>query len=303
MKAISVRQPWAELIMRGEKTLDLRSYKINYSGPLAIHASSKVEIEDCKQFELDPDILSTGSVIGLVELKEIIELDQQHYEETKPEHLGHRNYRSGLFGWRLDSPQLLPEPVKYHGRQGVFHVPDELIIADQEIKLQNYGPKLSPKRIWDPEKPFELQVVQDTGNFRVPYRLAIFHPVLNSNGQMAQKQEPTNPELVKVIEIGGRTLQLVSDHVLDALRENGYKPTDLSPKRLEPFTLDEVNGVRLSLLFLAVKPITKLTRIEDISREIRLMTVEELFYWFSKCTTEAIADRAQKALRVMLSAE
>ena len=56
MKAISVRQPWAELIIRGEKTLDLRTYQINYTGPLAIHASSIIEERDCQQFGLNPDI-------------------------------------------------------------------------------------------------------------------------------------------------------------------------------------------------------------------------------------------------------
>ena len=39
---------------------------------------------------------------------------------------------------------------------------------------------------------------------------------------------------------------------LEALRQNGYAATDLSPSRREPFILKEEDGVRLGLLFLAL---------------------------------------------------
>jgi hypothetical protein len=62
-------------------------------------------------------------------------------------------------------------------------------------------------------------------------------------------------------------------------------------------------GERLSLLFLAVRPITKVERIGVISQGIRAMTSEEAYYWYSKCTGGAVAERAQKALRVLLATE
>ena len=73
--------------------------------------------------------------------------------------------------------------------------------------------------------------------------------------------------------------------------------------RREPFHLDELTGVRLGLVFLAVKRISKANRVEAISQGIRLMTAEELYYWYSKCTGGPTAERAQKALRVLLSEE
>ena len=109
--------------------------------------------------------------------------------------------------------------------------------------------------------------------------------------------------MVKVVELSNQTLQAVADHVLNALRENDYKPTDLSQKRREPFSLSEDSGVLLGLLFLAIKPISKMDRIEAISQGLRAMTSEELYYWYSKCTSQPSAERAQKALRVLLAAE
>ena len=84
-------------------------------------------------------------------------------------------------------------------------------------------------------------------------------------------------------------------------RDNGYKGTDLSGGRREPFTLAEESGVRLGLLFLAVRPITKVDRIEVISQGIRALTSEEAYYWYSKCTSGPAAERALRALRVLLA--
>lgn len=40
MKALSIRQPWAELIAQGRKTLELRSWDTPHRGPLLICASN-----------------------------------------------------------------------------------------------------------------------------------------------------------------------------------------------------------------------------------------------------------------------
>ena len=38
-KAISIRQPWAWLIVNGHKDIENRSWKTNFRGPLLIHAA------------------------------------------------------------------------------------------------------------------------------------------------------------------------------------------------------------------------------------------------------------------------
>jgi len=73
--------------------------------------------------------------------------------------------------------------------------------------------------------------------------------------------------------------------------------------RKAPFRLSEEDGVRLGLLFLAVKPLHKLARIEAVSERIRSMEPEELYYWFSKGTSTAEGHRAQRALRILIAEE
>ena len=41
MKALSIRQPWAELILQGRKTIELRTWKTCYRGLLPLFRTSK----------------------------------------------------------------------------------------------------------------------------------------------------------------------------------------------------------------------------------------------------------------------
>ena len=46
MKIISVRQPWAYLIVAGYKPVENRTWNTSYRGPLLIHASQAMEEND-----------------------------------------------------------------------------------------------------------------------------------------------------------------------------------------------------------------------------------------------------------------
>ena len=54
MKALTLIQPWASLILLGEKKIETRSWKTNYRGEIYIHASlslSKSErVESAKKY-------------------------------------------------------------------------------------------------------------------------------------------------------------------------------------------------------------------------------------------------------------
>lgn len=43
MKALTLIQPWATLIMLGEKQIETRSWNTKYRGKLAIHAGKKID--------------------------------------------------------------------------------------------------------------------------------------------------------------------------------------------------------------------------------------------------------------------
>jgi hypothetical protein len=303
MKALSIRQPWADLIIEGKKTLELRSWRTHYRGPLAIHASQTVDDAACRAHGVDPRSLSTGVIIGVIDLVDIIALDETSYLERQAEHLGDAPFEPPLFGWALANPQPLAHPVPLPGRMGLFNIPEiwQTASAPPVQAVDHPHERLS----LDSRRPFELQVKPEPGTHPslASYRLALFQrsslPSNNQPSLLTHKPE----HAYMVCELGGTALKSIADSVLESLRVNGYAATDLGVRRTEPFQLSEESGVRLALIFLAVRPVSKPARIEDISRGIRAMTAEELYYWFAKCTAAASAERAQKALRTLLAEE
>jgi len=142
------------------------------------------------------------------------------------------------------------------------------------------------------DKPFELR------NFPLgedDYGLELHQRVTRKDGGNGS-QHP-------VVRLWGTPFRSVLDVVLKTVKENGYRATDLRRGRKDPLNLDEIGGVRLGLLFLAVKPLKKLARIETVSRGVRDMEPEEAYYWYSKLTKVKFARRAGKALRVLLAKE
>lgn len=345
MKTLSIRQPWADLIIQGRKTLELRTWTVKYRGLLAIHASQTVEREVCLAHCLDPDQLTTGAVIGVVELAAIDELDAISYAARQPEHLAHEPFpaRVGaglapaqggqpqgsaptLYGWRLANPRPLAEPMPLRGRMGLF----EAQLSSDSTSQGDASRSRPPSQSLPPQaetqstqadlakvvapfgrhrkepmgtKPFELRVlaVSTTDPGEPAYRLALYQRSVEPPPDQKGLYEPEPPASRRVAELGGSTLRAVADHVMESLRTNGYKPTELGAGRREPFSLTEESGVRLGLLFLAIRPITKVERIEVIAQGIRAMTSEEGYYWYSKCTGSPTAERAQRALRVLLA--
>ena len=311
MKALSIRQPWAELILRGRKTIELRTWQTNTRGRIAIHASQTVQEEACTAYGLDPARVVRGALVGTVELVDIAPLDEGEWEARRDQHLSLSDFPGPTFGWRLADPQRLPQPIPWRGRMSLFNVPDDLTSSPPQLfSSEGEGARERVRRravtyaapadvlTHDPEKPFELRVLPGGDG---DYGLALYQwPVAANAGQEADSR-PTKPE--RLASLAGDALRAVADHVLEALRQAGYKATDLSRERRKPFGLDEETGLRLGLLFLAVRPLSRMDRIEAISSSLRAMPSEEAYYWFSKCTATASAANAQRALRILLAGE
>ncbi|MGB8644117.1 MAG: ASCH domain-containing protein [Anaerolineae bacterium] len=315
MKALSLRQPWADLVIQGRKTLELRSWTVSHRGPLAIHASQTVDKAACRAHGLDPDQVATGALIGVIDLVDVAPLDEATFRARQSEHLAGA-YKPPLYGWEIRNPRPLPAPHAAPGHMGLFTVPDEWLTVQSTnspiAQLPNPPitqlPDDSTTRSSDHPTiphPFELRVVAVAAgaNRQTAYNLALFQRMVEPPSAQSSLYAQGEGEQQRMVELGGSVLKAVSDQVLAALKHSGYKATDLQAGRREPFHLDEESGVRLGLLFLAIKPITKMPRVEAIAHGIRAMTSEEAYYWYSKCTRSATADRAQKALRVLLAGD
>lgn len=111
MRALTLIQPWATLIVHHGKDIENRSWMASYRGPLLIHAGKKIDpagFELAEQFGIVlPDDLPAGGIIGRVQLIGCVrdsdspwaQPDQWHWQLTDPEPLAFRALRGqmGLF--------------------------------------------------------------------------------------------------------------------------------------------------------------------------------------------------------------
>ncbi len=307
IKALSFRQPWAELILQGRKTMDLRTYNTRHRGRILIHAAQTVESEACRSHDIDPSAVTAGAFVGSVTVVDVVPLTEELYAATRDQHLGGRHFQPGMFGWVLADPMRLPQPIPAPGRTNLFTVDVEIgdwrLARGEDAPAAQGAPghgapkpaRSSYRAVLEgttPERPFALEVQLATGA-STDYTLTLRQRVV--------ERPQADPHLLTVVTLGGDNLRAVADQVLEALRRADYKVTDLTPARRKPFFLPEETGVRLGLVFLAVRPLTKQGRVEAISQGIRHMPSEEAYYWYSKCTAADTAERAQKALRILLA--
>ena len=144
MKAISLIQPWASLIVMGVKKFETRSWKTEYRGNLLIHASSKLptdfqkdkftEGSYFKDYIADMELLPYGVVIGKVNLvgiyraEDLISPQALFKDVLISEHekaLG--DYSQGRYAWALEEALLFKTPIPYRGALGIWEFPDNLL--------------------------------------------------------------------------------------------------------------------------------------------------------------------------------
>jgi len=117
--AISVRQPWAELIMRGTKTIEIRSWDAAHRGEVWIHAGKKMDPLLALHWGIEDPF--RGGFVGMVTVTAIVPLDARRWAAWRSKHLDAGDYSPGTFAWVLATPRRLATPVPEPGQLGLFH--------------------------------------------------------------------------------------------------------------------------------------------------------------------------------------
>lgn len=117
MKALTICQPYAELIANGSKPIENRTWPTSYRGPLAIHAGkSRAWLDDEDD---EPSGMVFGAVIAVVELYACVK------EEDLPLSLTTNEHANGPWCWLLRDVRRVT-PVPYRGAQGLWILPSDL---------------------------------------------------------------------------------------------------------------------------------------------------------------------------------
>jgi hypothetical protein len=116
MRVLTIRQPWASLIVvAGLKDVENRTWPTSHRGPLAIHAGASPDKtatpEDWAAIAAFGD-RPVGAIIGIVDVVDCV----QGYDS--PYALG------GFWHWVLENPRALPEAIPAKGRLGLWTFDD-----------------------------------------------------------------------------------------------------------------------------------------------------------------------------------
>jgi len=122
MKTITICQPYAELILLGEKRVENRVWKPAYCGPLLIHAGKSRTWLD--SYEPLPTHMDFGGLVGVCELATCFTARAIKAKKVPREYwdLAEHAHVEGPYCWVLDRVFRFPAMIKLAGRQGLFDV-------------------------------------------------------------------------------------------------------------------------------------------------------------------------------------
>ena len=125
--ALSVQQPWAELIISGRKQIEIRSWSTNYRGDCWLHTGKKRNPELEKLFSIEDPF--TGGFLGIIRLNLIITLDKQRWETMQERHLSPNTFIPGMYGWIFSNARRFKHPIPGPGQLRLFF-PDKNIYSE-----------------------------------------------------------------------------------------------------------------------------------------------------------------------------
>ena len=123
MKALTIKEPWATLIIDGYKEYEFRSWKTNYRGKLLIHSGLNIEYGAFKEFKSYNLKCNPGYIIGEVNLVDCIKVDEKLDSElTKRDKLIYgRKSHIGYYAWKLENIKKYKNPIPCKGKLGIWN--------------------------------------------------------------------------------------------------------------------------------------------------------------------------------------
>ncbi len=110
MKALSLKQPFAELILQGKKKIELRKWNTKFRGEFLIHSSKIPDIKNMKKFGFHD--LPNGFILGQANLESVKKYDsEEELSKDKDLHLADNTW--GNYGFILKNvKRIKPIPAK-----------------------------------------------------------------------------------------------------------------------------------------------------------------------------------------------
>ena len=146
---LSIRQPWANLIVFGIKNIENRNWYCAFKGPLLIHAGKTWSKDEENNFNslmnlaremrdqrrihaLESSRVMLGGLVGVCQMIGCVQANRW-FDEGGTEFDGKNNWFVGPYGYFLEDARQFKTMIPYKGQQGLFRVPKSILQVYQEI--------------------------------------------------------------------------------------------------------------------------------------------------------------------------
>ena len=122
MKSLTIKQPWARLIVNKYKVYEFRSWKTNYRGKILIHAGLSTDKKYLRLFhEYNLEYIN-GAIVGEAEIVDCILVDYEfnNYLNKLNKLVYHHDYM-GLYAWKLENIKIYDKPIYIKGKLGLWN--------------------------------------------------------------------------------------------------------------------------------------------------------------------------------------
>jgi len=129
MKCLSIRQPWADLILKGKKKVEIRTWNTKFRGYFLVHASKTIDKAALNTYakihSLNPSELNQGCIIGYAKLVDVVVYNNKDdFLHDNSRHLSiNANKDYPVYGFVLENVKKI-KPIKYKGKLGFFDIPE-----------------------------------------------------------------------------------------------------------------------------------------------------------------------------------
>ena len=139
MKAITVCQPYAELLARGPdvKPFENRTWSTKYRGPLAIHAGKSLDYWDAadeRVYGIKREEMVLGAFIAVCDLvaclPKLYPADPYNWPEPWLALADHET-AEGPYCFAVVNMRRLKTPIPWRGALGLWTVPDDVLVQIQ----------------------------------------------------------------------------------------------------------------------------------------------------------------------------
>lgn len=129
MKAITIKQPFASLIIEGYKEYEFRTWRTKFRGDILIHAGKGVDKKAMEKYKHLVSDCPSGCMLGIVKITDCIKIDDEAREMLK-DNIVYDNVVNNKdwdgFGFKIESIRKV-ENTPANGKLSLWDFEGEII--------------------------------------------------------------------------------------------------------------------------------------------------------------------------------